>query len=53
MKDITTRGRAQRRVEFCIYIRELAQPRDYHEAGDANTEAYTEQRGVIDEGWTR
>jgi len=53
MKDITIRGRVQRRVEVYIYIRELAQPQDYPEAEDANTELSTEQRVVIEEGWTR
>jgi hypothetical protein len=53
MEDITIRGRGKIRGEFYIYIRELAQSQDYHEAGDANTKASREQRGVIEEGWTR
>jgi hypothetical protein len=49
MEDITIRGRGKRRGEFFIYIRELAQSKDYHEVGDANTKASRKQRGVIEE----
>jgi hypothetical protein len=52
MEDITVRGRGQRGVEICIYIRELAQPQVYHEPGDAKTKASREQRGVVEEGLT-
>ena len=53
MEDITIRGRVQKRVEICIYIRGFAQPQNYRMAGEENTEASREQGVVIEEGWTR
>jgi hypothetical protein len=53
MEDIIIRGRGQRRVEFGIYIRELAKTQYCHEDGDPNIQLSKEQRDVIEEGRAR